>query len=125
MYIDGQIYLNEEKGKKTVTQELLFISREKKINKLYAMVINLDWYYISTPFDLSVHLVDVYNMIESFRENGLNTLDHNTELHESRLEAIVSSIFYALNKRLPTTHNVDVERSIALVTSWLLCAYDG
>ena len=72
-----------------------------------------------------MHLVDVYNMIESFRENGLNTLDHNTELHESRLEAIVSSIFYALNKRLPTTYNVDVERSIALVTNWLLCAYDG
>ncbi|XP_032220916.1 dystrobrevin beta isoform X2 [Nematostella vectensis] len=73
----------------------------------------------------NLHLVDVYNMIEAFRENGLNTLDHNTELHELRLEAIVSSIFYALNKRLPTTHNVDVERSISLVTNWLLYAYDS
>lgn len=63
-------------------------------------------------------------MIEAFRENGLNTLDHNTELHETRLEAIVSSIFYALNKRLPTTHYIDVERSISLVTNWLLYAYD-
>lgn len=71
-----------------------------------------------------MHLVDVYNMIEAFRENGLNTLDHNTELHETRLEAIVSSIFYALNKRLPTTSYIDVERSISLVTNWLLYAYD-
>ena len=73
---------------------------------------------------LIVYLVDVFNMIEAFRENGLNTLDHNTELHETRLEAIVSSIFYALNKRLPTTHYIDVERSISLVTNWLLYAYD-
>ena len=72
----------------------------------------------------AVHLVDVYNMIEAFRENGLNTLDHNTELHETRLEAIVSSIFYALNKRLPTTSYIDVERSISLVTNWLLYGYD-
>ena len=71
-----------------------------------------------------MYLVDVFNMIEAFRENGLNTLDHNTELHETRLEAIVSSIFYALNKRLPTTHYIDVERSISLVTNWLLYAYD-
>ncbi|KXJ14304.1 Dystrobrevin beta [Exaiptasia diaphana] len=72
-----------------------------------------------------IHLVDVYNMIEAFRENGLNTLDHNTELHELRLEAVVSSIFYALNKRLPTSHNVDVEKSISLVTNWLLYAFDS
>ncbi|XP_068700001.1 dystrobrevin beta-like isoform X2 [Montipora foliosa] len=73
----------------------------------------------------NLHLVDVFNMIEAFRENGLNTLDHNTELHETRLEAIVSSIFYALNKRLPTTHYIEVERSISLVTNWLLYAYDS
>lgn len=73
----------------------------------------------------NLYLVDVYNMIEAFRENGLNTLDHNTELHETRLEAIVSSIFYALNKRLPTTSYIDVERSISLVTNWLLYAYDS
>lgn len=73
----------------------------------------------------NLHLVDVYNMIEAFRENGLNTLDHNTELHETRLEAIVSSIFYALNKRLPTTNYIDVERSISMVTNWLLYAYDS
>ncbi|NXM97933.1 DTNB protein, partial [Sylvia borin] len=29
----------------------------------------------------SVHLVDIWNMIEAFRDNGLNTLDHSTELN--------------------------------------------
>ena len=28
--------------------------------------------------DVSVHLVDIWNIIEAFRENGLNTLDPNT-----------------------------------------------
>ena len=82
------------------------------------------WVWEFFVYFLIVYLVDVFNMIEAFRENGLNTLDHNTELHETRLEAIVSSIFYALNKRLPTTHYIDVERSISLVTNWLLYAYD-
>ena len=82
------------------------------------------WLWEFFVYFLIVYLVDVFNMIEAFRENGLNTLDHNTELHETRLEAIVSSIFYALNKRLPTTHYIDVERSISLVTNWLLYAYD-
>jgi len=26
----------------------------------------------------NLHLADVFNVIEAFRENGLNTLDHNT-----------------------------------------------
>ena len=82
------------------------------------------WLWEIFVYFLIVYLVDVFNMIEAFRENGLNTLDHNTELHETRLEAIVSSIFYALNKRLPTTHYIDVERSISLITNWLLYAYD-
>ena len=85
---------------------------------------NKSWLWEFFVYFLIVYLVDVFNMIEAFRENGLNTLDHNTELHETRLEAIVSSIFYALNKRLPTTHYIDVERSISLVTNWLLYAYD-
>ena len=71
-----------------------------------------------------VNLVDIYNMIEAFRENGLHVLDHNMEIHESRLEAILSSIFYALNKRIPSTTDIDVERCIALVKHWLLYAYD-
>ena len=63
-------------------------------------------------------------MIEAFRENGLHVLDHDSEIHESRLEAVLSSIFYALNKRIPSTTDIDVERCIALVKHWLLYAYD-
>ena len=77
------------------------------------------WNYFPT-----VNLVDIYNMIEAFRENGLHVLDHNMEIHESRLEAVLSSIFYALNKRIPSTTDIDVERCIALVKHWLLYAYD-
>ncbi|XP_035384698.1 dystrobrevin, beta a isoform X1 [Electrophorus electricus] len=73
----------------------------------------------------NVHLVDVWNMIEAFRDNGLNTLDHGTELSISRLETIVSSVFHQLNKRLPTTHQIGVQQSINLLLSFLVTAHDG
>ncbi|KAJ8348505.1 hypothetical protein SKAU_G00270940, partial [Synaphobranchus kaupii] len=63
----------------------------------------------------NLHLVDVWNMIEAFRDNGLNTLEHNTEINVSRLETIISSIYYQLNKRLPTTHQISVDQSISLL----------
>ena len=75
-------------------------------------------------FGCLVHLVDIYNMIEAFRENRLHTMQHDVEIHESKLEAVLSSIFYALNKRIPSTTDIDVEKSIALVKQWLLYAYD-
>ncbi|KAL0620728.1 LINE-1 retrotransposable element ORF1 protein [Plecturocebus cupreus] len=55
----------------------------------------------------SIHLVDIWNMIEAFRDNGLNTLDHATEISVSRLETVISSIYYQLNKRLPSTHQIN------------------
>ncbi|XP_047674342.1 dystrobrevin, beta a isoform X4 [Tachysurus fulvidraco] len=73
----------------------------------------------------NLHLVDVWNMIEAFRENGLNTLEHSTELSVSRLETIVSSIFYQLNKRLPTTYQINVQQSISLLLNFLLAAHDS
>ncbi|XP_028393726.1 dystrobrevin beta-like isoform X2 [Dendronephthya gigantea] len=73
----------------------------------------------------NLNLVDIYNMIEAFRENNLHVLDHESDIHESRLEAVLSSIFYALNKRIPSTTDIDVERCIALVKHWLLYAYDS
>ncbi|XP_072533817.1 dystrobrevin, beta a isoform X2 [Salminus brasiliensis] len=73
----------------------------------------------------NLHLVDVWNMIEAFRDNGLNTLDHNTELSVSRLETIVSSIYFQLNKRLPTTHQINVQQSISLLLNFLLAAHDS
>uniref|UniRef100_A0A3B4CNK6 Dystrobrevin n=1 Tax=Pygocentrus nattereri TaxID=42514 RepID=A0A3B4CNK6_PYGNA len=73
----------------------------------------------------NLHLMDVWNMIEAFRDNGLNTLDHNTELSVSRLETIISSIYYQLNKRLPTTHQINVQQSINLLFNFLLAAHDS
>ncbi|MBZ3880466.1 Dystrobrevin beta [Sciurus carolinensis] len=71
-----------------------------------------------------VHLVDIWNMIEAFRDNGLNTLDHSTEISVSRLETVISSIYYQLNKRLPSTHQISVEQSISLLLNFMIAAYD-
>eukprot|EP00062_Callorhinchus_milii_P015059 gi/632964928/ref/XP_007898638.1/ PREDICTED: dystrobrevin beta isoform X7 [Callorhinchus milii] len=73
----------------------------------------------------NLHLVDIWNMIEAFRDNGLNTLDHSTEINVSRLETIISSIYYQLNKRLPTTHQISVEQSISLLLNFMIAAYDS
>ncbi|XP_031757766.1 dystrobrevin beta isoform X3 [Xenopus tropicalis] len=73
----------------------------------------------------NLHLVDIWNMIEAFRDNGLNTLDHNTEINVSRLETIISSIYYQLNKRLPSTHQIGVDQSISLLLNFMIAAYDS
>ncbi|KAL0966207.1 hypothetical protein UPYG_G00292300 [Umbra pygmaea] len=72
----------------------------------------------------NLHLVDIWNVIEAFRENGLNALDLQTEFTVARLEAVLSTIFYQLNKRMPTTHQINVEQSISLLLNFLLAAYD-
>uniref|UniRef100_A0A8C8YTY7 Dystrobrevin n=1 Tax=Prolemur simus TaxID=1328070 RepID=A0A8C8YTY7_PROSS len=73
----------------------------------------------------NLHLVDIWNMIEAFRDNGLNTLDHTTEISVSRLETVISSIYYQLNKRLPSTHQISVEQSISLLLNFMIAAYDS
>ncbi|KAL7386714.1 hypothetical protein ABVT39_012323 [Epinephelus coioides] len=72
----------------------------------------------------NLHLVDVWNVIEAFRENGINTMDLNAELSVARLEVVLSTIFYQLNKRMPTTHQINVEQSISLLLNFLLASYD-
>ncbi|XP_067330841.1 dystrobrevin alpha isoform X2 [Channa argus] len=72
----------------------------------------------------NLHLVDIWNVIEAFRENGLNTMDLNAELSVARLEVVISTIFYQLNKRMPTTHQINVEQSISLLLNFLLASYD-
>ncbi|XP_014187884.1 dystrobrevin alpha isoform X12 [Simochromis diagramma] len=72
----------------------------------------------------NLHLVDIWNVIEAFRENGLNAMDLNAELSVARLEVVLSTIFYQLNKRMPTTHQINVEQSISLLLNFLLAAYD-
>ncbi|CAN9503507.1 unnamed protein product [Ophioblennius macclurei] len=72
----------------------------------------------------NLHLVDVWNVIEAFRENGLNAMEPGAELSAGRLEAVLSTVFYQLNKRMPTTHQIGVEQSVSLLLNFLLAAYD-
>ncbi|XP_066540026.1 dystrobrevin alpha isoform X1 [Hoplias malabaricus] len=72
----------------------------------------------------NLHLVDIWNVIEAFRENGLNAMDLSTEFSEAQLEAILSTIFHQLNKRMPTTHQINEEQSVSTLLSFLLAAYD-
>uniref|UniRef100_A0A8C1A6U7 Dystrobrevin n=1 Tax=Cyprinus carpio carpio TaxID=630221 RepID=A0A8C1A6U7_CYPCA len=73
----------------------------------------------------NLHLVDVWNMIEAFRDNGLNTLDVCTEISMARLETIITCIYQQLNKRLPTTHQINVQHSTSLLLNFMLAAHNS
>lgn len=70
-----------------------------------------------------VHLVDIWNVIEAFRENGLNTLEPQHEVSVARLETLVSSLYHNLNKRLPQSQQVLVDCKASLLLNWLMAAY--
>ncbi|XP_018359370.1 PREDICTED: dystrobrevin beta-like isoform X4 [Trachymyrmex cornetzi] len=70
-----------------------------------------------------LHNVDIWNVIEAFRENGLNTLEPSSTLGVSRLETLLSSLFHALNKRVPVSQQSKVDATTALLMNWLLAAY--
>lgn len=72
----------------------------------------------------SLNLVDIWNMIEAFRENGLNTLSLSDELSLTRVDAILSSVFYQLNKRLPSTHQINIDQALMATSNFLQLAYD-
>ncbi|KAM6919683.1 dystrobrevin alpha isoform 2-T3 [Lycodopsis pacificus] len=72
----------------------------------------------------NLHLVDIWNVIEAFRENGVNTMDLSEELSAARLKVVLSTLFFQLNKRMPTTHQIIVEQSISLLLNFLLASYD-
>lgn len=71
-----------------------------------------------------VHLVDIWNVIEAFRENAVNAMDLGGDLSVARLEMVLSTVFCQLNKRMPTTHQISAEQSISLLLNFLLAAYD-
>nr|XP_053653124.1 dystrobrevin beta-like isoform X4 [Cherax quadricarinatus] len=72
----------------------------------------------------NMHRVDIWNIIEAFRENGLNTLEPYTEVKVSRLETLISTLYHSLNKRLPVGQHVVIESSTSILLNWLLSAYD-
>lgn len=82
-------------------------------------------YQINNKIILIVHLVDIWNVIEAFRENSLNTLEPQNEVSVARLETLVSSLYHNLNKRLPPQQQVPVDSKAGLLLNWLLAAYSG
>lgn len=70
-------------------------------------------------------MVDIWNVIEAFRENGLNTLEPQSEVSVARLETLVSSLYHNLNKRLPTSQQVPVDSKAGLLLNWLIAAYSN
>ena len=57
-----------------------------------------------------LHHIDIWNMIEAFRENGLNTLEPGTMVNRARIETVLSSLYSNLNKRLPPGQHLDIEK---------------
>lgn len=68
--------------------------------------------------------MDLWNVIEGFRENGLNGLDPYSIITVPKLESVVTSLFVNLNKRLPISQQVDVLSCARYLLSWLLISYD-
>ncbi|KAK0069672.1 dystrobrevin beta, partial [Biomphalaria pfeifferi] len=68
--------------------------------------------------------IDIWNMIEAFRENQLHTLDPHSEIDTPRLESVLHTAFGQLNKRLPQAQAVHVDRCVSLTLNWLMSAYD-
>uniref|UniRef100_A0A1I7T0W6 ZZ-type domain-containing protein n=2 Tax=Caenorhabditis tropicalis TaxID=1561998 RepID=A0A1I7T0W6_9PELO len=69
-------------------------------------------------------MLDIWNMIEAFRENGLNALPLHTVIKTSRAELLLTTVFHNLNKRLVASQHVDTDVSISLLLAFLLGAYD-
>lgn len=72
----------------------------------------------------TVHLIDIYNVIEAVRDAGLNAIELNDVISVTRLENLASSLFNQLSKRLPTTHIINPRESAALLVEFLLAAID-
>jgi len=73
---------------------------------------------------VTVYLIDIWNMIEAFREAGLGSLDSAAEVPLNLLEMLLTCVFCALNKRLPNSAQIDVPDSVQSLFSFLVCAYD-
>ena len=81
--------------------------------------------------------IDIWNMIEAFRENGLNRLDSEVTVQRPKIETLVGSLYSSLAKRLPlpqtssttdsgvnaaNTLNQQVETMASWLLSWLVAA---
>lgn len=71
-----------------------------------------------------LHLVDLWNLIEAFRENALHVMDAQAPLGVTRVRALLGSLYYQLNKRLPPSQQLDLPHCVGLLLQWLLASYD-
>ncbi|CAH0551696.1 unnamed protein product [Brassicogethes aeneus] len=72
---------------------------------------------------VSLHAVDIWNVIEAFREQGLHALEPSSELSVARLETLLCSLYHSLNKRAPPTQQAHVDVCSGLLLNWILAAY--
>ncbi|KAK9707799.1 Zinc finger, ZZ type [Popillia japonica] len=72
---------------------------------------------------VNLHALDIWNVIEAFREQGLHALEPNSELSVARLETLLCSLYHSLNKRAPPTQQAHVDVCSSLLLNWLLAAY--
>lgn len=85
----------------------------------FSLSVSDTWWYVYI-----VILIDLWNVIEGIRENGLNALDPYSIITVPKLESLVTSLYVNLNKRLPLSQQVDVFNCARYLLSWLLIAYD-
>ncbi len=52
-----------------------------------------------------LHHIDIWNMIEAFRESGMHALDPAAKLSESKVQALIKCLYDSLQKRLPPSTN--------------------
>lgn len=72
-----------------------------------------------------MHVIDIWNVIEAFRENGLNTLESHVEVNVSKFETLLTSLYRNLNKRLPAQQHVHDDLLTTILLNWIMSVYSA
>lgn len=72
-----------------------------------------------------MHMIDIWNVIEAFRENGLNTMESHVEVNVSKFEKLLSSLYKNLNKRLPAEQHVHDDSLTTILLNWIMSVYSA
>lgn len=70
-------------------------------------------------------MIDIWNVIEAFRESGLNTLESHIEINVSKFESLLSSLYCNLNKRLPAQQHVHDDLLTTILLNWIMSVYSA
>lgn len=71
-----------------------------------------------------LHLIDVWNLIEAYRENGLNAVEPYTPMTLSRLETLLATLYIHLNKRVPAGQQVHIHPASLYLLKWIISIYN-